>query len=757
MYRFSITGVVQGVGFRPFIAQACTAAGLRGFVQNTGTCVVVVVDDKERFLAILQRLPPLARIDTLKIEEVEGRYDDFSIKESEGKGFAEIPPDLFLCPDCRKELTDPANRRHGYYFLTCTNCGPRFSITRRSPYDRATTTMAGFEMCAACAREYASPANRRYHAQTIACHDCGPRLSLIVDGQQRVCSEAESITIAARMIKSGAIVAIKGVGGFHLACRPTPEAVAKLRRLTGRREKPFAIMCRDITMVQQRARVTKQEEELLLSVERPIVILKKQDNREESGKEESGKKREVEKSGKEEESSTGEADEQDDSLRAVSELDSVGIMLPYTALHYLLLDALGEPVVMTSSNLSDAPITTTEGEQAANIILTHERRIENPVDDSLMKIVAGRPLLLRRSRGFVPRSLPVKGPQRQLLALGAEQENTFCVLKDGKAFLSQYMGTTSNSDAFKRYKKMIRKFLRFTDCTPEAVVVDAHPGYNTSRYGAELAAELGLPLIRVQHHEAHAAAVAMEHGLEEPVSIVCDGLGYGKDGTIWGGEVFSVRDGAFERVGHLEEQLQLGGDSATIFPDKMLYAILSRFLSHKECKRYVTGFTDEELGILRSQLKQRLNCPVTTSCGRILDAAAALLDLCHERSYEGRPAMLLDAHATRAYDLEPVIEGNVLMTTPLFRFLVENREKESSRLAATVQTYLARGLHAIAAAFGKPITFSGGCAYNRSMTAYMVKQGVFVNEQVPCGDGGISFGQVAHVVRHGLSCGTSWR
>ncbi len=717
MYQFLIKGVVQGVGFRPYIYNACKKAGLKGYVQNVGNGVIVEVNNREKFIEILKNVPPLARIDSFEVEETKSEFKDFSIKKSSGQGFAEIPPDLYLCEDCLRELNDPKNRRYNYFFITCTNCGPRFSITKESPYDRCNTTMNEFEMCDACKSEYTDPSNRRYHAQTIACPDCGPKLSLYCNGKKVKGEGIELIKEAVAMIKKGEIVAVKGIGGFHLACNLKQGTAKKLRSITGREHKPYAVMCRDIEMVSEIAEFTEKEKALLESVERPIILLKKKKP-----------------------------------LKGITELDTVGVMLPYTALHFLLFRFLKEPIVMTSSNYPNEPITTTLKQQIASFILDHDRRIENAVDDSVLKVVENRVLLLRRSRGFVPRSIPIaKSKKMQLLALGAEMNNTFCVYKNGRAIPSQFLGNTENPAALERYKETIGKFLRFTKTEPQAVIADLHPQYATSLYAIELAEKLRVPVIRVQHHLAHAFSVAAEHSLEDFSSIVCDGLGFGADGTLWGGEVFS----GLKRIGHLEPQLQLGGDSAAIFPGKMLFSILCKFLSMKELKKFMPGFKEKELWVMAKQLEQKFNSPVTTSCGRVLDAASFMLGFCEKRTYDGRPAMLLEANSTKPFQLKPVFRKNVLMTTPLFEFLAENYEKDKKRLAATVQEYLARGLYTIAFRVGKPIVFSGGCAYNTIMTSFMVERNVFVNEKVPSGDGGISFGQIAfHLANPGYNFST---
>jgi hydrogenase maturation protein HypF len=468
-------------------------------------------------------------------------------------------------------------------------------------------------------------------------------------------------------------------------------------------------MCRDIDMVKTIANPNAPQEEALLSPARPVVLVPKKKN-----------------------------------MEQVTELDTVGIMLPYTALHYLLFDYLEEPIVMTSSNQSDEPITTTKEEQSAPYILDHSRVIANVADDSVVKIIAGHTFYIRRSRGFVPASIKVPTSDQNILALGAEMQNTFCVYKkEGEAILSQHMGNTSNIATFEHYKDTIQKFLDFTTTTPDLLVADLHPSYNTAQYAELLSEQLHIPLLRVQHHKAHAYGVALEHGLTDFVAIVADGLGYGEDGTIWGGEIFHND----ERVGHLEQHMQVGGDSAAQYPAKMLFSILRNFLSLEEATKYIQSyFTIPELALLDKQRANGFNSPLTSSCGRILDTASFLLGFCDERTYDGRPAMLLEANSFGQLKFAPVIENNILMTTPLFEFLIQNLDQDKKRLAATVQRYLAKGLYAIAKQYDKPITFSGGCAYNSIMSGYMLEQGVKVHKNIPSGDAGISFGQIAYVL-----------
>ena len=710
MYRFQITGVVQGVGFRPHIHREARKRGISGYVYNGDQGAIIVADNREAIEDIIRDLPDRMRVDTVAVAETDEVCEGFSIRESTGSGFAEIPADYYLCPDCLSELRDPENRRHGYFFTTCTECGPRFTIARKSPYDREHTAMADFEMCEACRREYEDPENRRYHAQTIACHDCGPKLSLY-HGEELIVSgtDAEVVREAIERIRDGEIVAVKGIGGFHLVCRTAPETVRELKRLTGRTEKPFALLCRDLDMVEGIASIDEEERKLLESVARPIVIVRKN----------------VE-------------------LAEVSELDSVGIMLPSSALHYLLFDHIDEPLVMTSSNRAGQPISRERAEQFTPYVLDCDRGIVNPADDSLAKVIAGRTFLVRRSRGYVPESLSLpEGTNPPILACGAERHHTFA-LSDGSGIMtSQYFGNTGNADVFTRFTESVDRMLDMTGIEPKIIATDLHPEFNTSRFGERLARERGVRHMAVQHHRAHAYSIALEHGIEDFTAIICDGLGYGDDGTLWGGEVFRQS----ERVGHLEPQFQLGGDSATRYPSKMAYSILRKFLPADEAARVLGDvFGEKEYETLDTQWTSRLNASETTSCGRVLDAAAALLGFCREGSYDGRPAMLLESAATDPYTLDPIIEDGVLLTTPLFEYLVRNRSKDPARLAATVENYLVRGLYEIARQYDTPLLFGGGCAYNRRMSSYLIEKGAYTNTKLPAGDGGISAGQIAYVL-----------
>ncbi|MEM4257949.1 MAG: carbamoyltransferase HypF [Candidatus Thermoplasmatota archaeon] len=721
MYKIFIEGVVQGVGFRPYIYRKAHYHHLVGSVRNTGNGVEIIINDKH-FMKKLTDLPPLATITNYTITKISSkkRYTTFSIlKSSASSGETSLPPDIYLCDDCKHELHDKNNRRYQYYFITCTNCGPRFSMIDDYPYDRPNTAMHTFPMCHECRQEYTDPLNRRYHAQTIACKNCGPKLKLIhkrttATNDLSEPSDIKTIRKAVTLLKSGEILAIKGIGGFHTCSLCIPEAVYKIRTLFHRPHKPYAILVKDLHMAHQIAQLSPLEQQLLQSPQRPIVVVAK-------------KNRAL--------------------YQEISELDSIGIMLPYTALHYLLFDHLNEPLVMTSCNMPGEPITTTE--TIGSYFLTHERPIINRCDDSVLKVVNNHVFYLRRSRGYTPLPIPLPLSCHDTVALGAELNNVICTAKKHRAFLSQYIGDTSKYKTYQFLQNAVNKMIRLTRLNPKIITCDLHPAYSTTHYATDLAKKYHTPLIQIQHHKAHIASVAAEYNLTDYVGIAMDGLGYGDDGKLWGGEVFLVQNHInFTRIGHLEEQPQLGGDTATIYPKKMLFGILSKILSEKELRK-LHLFPQKETNLYIQLLNNSYNIPFTTSTGRILDAAAACLGLCDIKTYDGRPAMLLESTGTTPVPLRPMYvqtdQTMVLKTTPLFEFLLNDTTNDTGKKAATIQHYLAEGIYKIASktAYKKnlPIVFSGGVAYNRMIASYMICHGVLINKNIPCGDGGTCYGQ----------------
>jgi hydrogenase maturation protein HypF len=783
MYRIEIKGIVQGVGFRPYIYRKAVAQNSVGYVKNMGHGVEIIIDDGD-FLSKLTDLPPLAKIEGYKITKLSESENRQIQSKSEFKSFeilesaidnsnaqnpnlkeTQIPADIFMCNDCLNELNDSNNRRNNYYFITCTNCGPRFTIIENYPYDRPLTSMNEFKMCNQCEIEYTNPMDRRYHAQTIACKNCGTKLKLLLKKDEKSQEftgkdDENTIKLATDILKNGEIIAIKGVGGFHICSLTNISSVKKVKKFLGREHKPFAIMVKDFKMLEGIANPTNLERELLSSPARPIVVIEKLNNNSDFSK----------------------------SLYEVSELNSIGVMLPYTALHYMLFNYIDEPIVMTSCNIPGEPVNISENETRINPItksknpqsetesqiwfLTHERRIVNRCDDSVLKVNSNNAFFLRRSRGYAP--LPIKIPiiTQDTIAVGAELNNTVCTTKDNNCYLSQYIGETSNVETYNYFKSTIDSMIKLTRLNPKIIACDLHPGYNSTMYAKELAEKYNAKLVQIQHHKAHVASVAAEHGLTDYIGIALDGLGFGDDGNIWGGEIFDVSNSIeFERVGHLEEQPQLGADTATIYPKKMLFGILSKFLSETELVN-LKLFDEQESKFYIDMLDTRFNVLKTTSSGRVLDAVSALLGVCDFRAYDGRPAMMLESYASSTnidsknsifqtqVNIDPIIamqdNSEILMTTDLFKCIYLELQKDFSdnnkrRLAILAELYIAKGVYEIAkrsversfekTGKTKKIVLSGGVAYNKLISEYLINKGVLVNKEIPSGDGGICYGQ----------------
>ncbi|MCA9496292.1 MAG: carbamoyltransferase HypF [Nanoarchaeota archaeon] len=777
MFEFVVRGIVQGVGFRPYIYNKSNEYFLKGYVQNIGDGVRIVCDDKEKMLSILDNVPVLAIIEEVEIydyDEIEfgkGKienevFDNFVIKESVSeivgggdeslgilkggnniaKTYSPIPADLNLCDDCLRELFEKGNRREKYFFISCTNCGPRFSIVKSGPYDRSRTSLDEFEICDACRVEYENPKDRRYHAQTIACPNCGPELSLYNNGRLIIC---ENIFLKVlQLIEDGEVVAIKGVGGFHLICSMDDFSVIKLKKITGRKHKPFALMAKDISMIKKYAFVSPLEKKKLMSKERPIVLLEKLNRLD---------------------------------YMEVSELSSLGFMLPYSPIHYLLFENIDFPLIFTSSNLPGMPISLSKEEQIVDWVLDYNRKIVNSVDDSIVKVIGNESLLIRRSRGFALNEFKIPSNylnfNEDFLSVGAELKNTFCIKKNNKLIVSAHMGNILNLESFDNYKKNIALLSDFTLSNFKMLVLDENESFNSSVFAREYGEENSLDLVKVQHHVAHGFSVAFENNFKDFFAIVCDGVGLGSDGKIWGGEVF-FND---IRIGKLEDQLMLGGDVSSKDPFRFLIGILSKFMSLEEIRILCSNFDcvpeRKDIDIFFKQIEGKFNCIESSSCGRILDAMSVLLGFSGKNFYEGRGAMLLESNSDESFDFlenmyfEPIIEKNseglfVLLTTPLFKFAVNVLMEEEigvslGNLASFVQNYIAKGMYEIVQMYkleminfeydyevqekidNLPVVFSGGCAYNKFMSSYLINKNVFLNKLVPCGDGGISLGQAA--------------
>lgn len=760
-YRFTVTGVVQGVGFRPFVHRTATELGLSGFVGNDSSAVFVEVQGPTTNVdAFARRLraeaPPLARISNLSGVQIDtdgAGAADFRIVESrtvDGAATA-IPPDIAVCDDCIAELFDPQDRRYRHPFVTCTNCGPRFTIIRGLPYDRPATTMAGFDMCARCAAEYHDPPNRRFHAQPVACPDCGPSL-WFRSGGTRIEGSEPALAATLRALDDGAVVAIKGIGGYHLSCAADDDAaVGALRARKARGGKPFAVLVVDLDAARRYAEIDEAEAAVLSSPARPIVLLKRRPDAPVSGLVAPGS-------------------------------PLIGLMLPYSPVHHLLLTACpGAPehfrqaLVLTSANRSDEPICFTDDDAAQRLpalcdaVLDHDRPIHVPCDDSVVRVVDGRELPIRRSRGYAPLPIDIGAIGRDgpaVLAVGGELKNTFCLTDGTRAFCSGHIGDMATLETLRAFERAVDQLSGIRQ-QPERLAADLHPGYQTRSWAERHAG--GRPVDLVQHHHAHVVSLLAEHGrLGEPIiGVTFDGTGYGCDGTVWGGEILSVGSDAhrFTRVGHLKPVPLPGGDAAVRNPWRMALSHLwAAGIDWAPDLAPVAVATPAELRMLRSQLDSGVGCVPCSSMGRLFDAVAALLGVRHRIDYEGQAAIELEALAESVGDSPPapalrltvaadgVIDAAELMVT-----------MTSALRAGVAPAVLASAFHeavavAVAEVVGlvadsvRLVGLTGGVFQNvlllKACRRRLQEVGftVLTHHLVPPNDGGLALGQAAVAV-----------
>jgi hydrogenase maturation protein HypF len=771
-----VRGRVQGVGFRPTVWRFARDAGLPGEVLNDADGVLVRVGGTARDIAdFVARMhhepPPLGRIDRIEITEYDGTLPrEFSIAESVGgAAHTQVTPDAAICPECAKEALDPFERRYRYPFTNCTHCGPRFSIVTGIPYDRAQTTMAPFPLCDECLAEYREPSDRRFHAEAIACHVCGPKARLIrFDG--RVVSfdqhsMLDDIDAVCSLLQKGEIVAIKGLGGYQLACDATKaETVARLRTLKHRDAKPFALMARDLGIIRRYCAVDDEAERVLSAPEGPIVILP-----------------------------AGGPEHLPEAI--APGFGTLGFMLPTTPLHLLMLRRMTRPVVMTSGNLSDEPQVITEEEakerlsSIAPYALIHDRAIANRIDDSVVRFMAGRARLLRRARGYAP--APIKLPPGfevapELLALGGELKATFCLVKDGEAILSQHQGDLEDAATYDDYRKNLGLYATLFDHAPEALVADKHPEYLSTKLGRARAGEEGVALIEAQHHHAHIAACLAEndYALDAPpvLGIVLDGLGFGDDGTIWGGEFLLADYRGYERLGTFKPVAMPGGASASREPWRNLYAHL---MAEMGWAQFAMNFSELELhdylaakprATLDAMIKKGVNATLASSCGRLFDAVAAALGLCRDvQAYEGEAAAKLEAivdddtlhqedealgypfNIPNLRDsglpyIEPLamwnaILGDLILNTPAP--VMAARFHKGLAKAIVAMTRKLAGRDSADGPRFTTVALSGGCFQNRILFEQVVDRleaedfTVLSHARVPANDGGLALGQAA--------------
>jgi len=744
-----ITGIVQGIGYRPFVYNLALAHSIRGWVLNNEKGVLIDAEGEDEALegfikGLTESAPPLARIETLKATSFEPRgYSFFEIRQSKGAsaGFTLISPDVATCDACLAELFSPGDFRQRYPFINCTLCGPRFTIIKDIPYDRHKTTMAPFPMCPVCRKEYGNPVDRRFHAQPNACPACGPSLRLADRKGETLPGDALDRTLA--LLLQGSIGAVKGIGGFHLVCNAENHgAVSTLRSRKFREDKPFAVMCRDLEEVRANVHACEEEERLLLSPERPIVLLNRK---------------------KDSSIAPGVAPFQ----------KTLGIMLPYSPLHHLLLAGPLKSLVMTSGNVSDEPIAYKNEEachrlsEIADFFLLHDRDIHMRCDDSVVRVIQGRPYVLRRARGYVPFPVKLSYDLERILACGGELKNTFALSRGPYVFVSHHIGDLENMETLHSFEQGIEHFKNLFSIQPKAVAYDLHPEYLSTKYALSLP---GIPKVGVQHHHAHVVSAMAENGLDkEVIGVALDGTGFGSDGTIWGGEFLRADLRDFKRVAHLRQVPMPGGSMAIKEPWRMALAYLFEAFGEEAADLeldWVRRRDAQKCGVLKRMIEKRVNSPLTSSMGRLFDAVSSLLSVRDAVNYEGQAAieleMMADPEEREEYPFEiqetpgPMIVDPIEMVEAIAQDLIHNHSPSriSGKFHRSVARLVVETCRKISLDSGlDQVVLSGGVFQNTLLLALVVdglKEAgfeVYTHHLVPTNDGGISLGQavIAHM------------
>ena len=751
--RANVSGAVQGVGFRPFVWRLANSIGLTGWVSNSDSGAIIEIegeaDKVETFLECLRAEKPAhAKVTGIVLQSISPQGDTgFAIRSSETQGQVRtlVLPDIAICGDCLRELNDPQDRRYRYPFINCTNCGPRFSIIEGAPYDRSRTTMKKFAMCPACHAEYTNPADRRFHAQPIVCKECGPQLEYLDENGAPVAKRDDALKIAEAAIRAGQIVAVKGLGGFHLVVDAgNSPAVQRLRQRKHREEKPLAVMFPDLESVRQVCLVAGSEAALLCSPEAPIVLLQRR--------------------------SRSEAAALGVAKSVAPGNPYLGVMLPYTPLHRLLLSDLGFPVVATSGNIPDEPICIDNEEAVERLrgiadgFLVHNRPIARQVDDSVVRIIDDRPYFIRRSRGYAPLPVEVKDELSSTLAVGAHQKNTIAFAVHGGALVSQHIGDLETVEATTAFRRVISDLTSFHRFTATQVACDLHPDYISSQY----ARTMGVPVAPVQHHVAHVVSCMAENDVIPPVlGIAWDGSGYGTDGTIWGGEFIVINDHTWRRAARFRTFMLPGGDRAIKEPRRSalgaLYEMWGEALFSRTDIALLDSFTSGEMAGLAHALDSRLNCPRTSSVGRLFDAVAALCGLRHICSFEGQAAMELEFCAdtqdqflpysfdTQMKDGMAVVDWIPMVSEILYDL---SRSVVASVISSRFHATLVEMIVAVAKQIGiTQVALTGGCFQNKLLvklgSTRLKAEGFspILHRQVPCNDGGIALGQLVAATR----------
>jgi len=749
-YKIIIKGTVQGVGFRPFVYQLAKAYQIKGTVHNSSQGVIIEAEGKgnsiQRFLNELKKHPPvLSRIKNYQQIELQPiGYTSFQISDTRGDEEKEalVPPDIATCKACKYDIFNPQDNHYQYPFTNCTNCGPRFTIIREVPYDRQKTSMASFEMCDRCNKEYYNPSDRRFHAQPVACQACGPHVWITDTTGNKIPENEKWLEVVWRILQDGKILALKGIGGFHLVCDAKQSETLKiLRYRKGREAKPFAVMCRDLKTVRKYCFVNKEEGRILTSSEAPIVILRKKPNCTLSEE-------------------------------LAPKLKSLGVMLPYSPLHLLLFSGSFDVLVMTSGNYSELPLVKDNSNALielgaiADYFLFHNRKIENRCDDSIVQVIDGKAQLFRRSRGYVPHPVHVLRADASLIILGVggEMKNSFCLLKKDEAFLSHYIGEIDSLEGEENLSASLIRFQKLIGVTPEIVAYDAHPEYASSEMALQINAKT---YIKVQHHHAHMASCMAENGLEneETIGIILDGTGYGTDGCLWGFEILTGNYVDFKRRIHLAYVPLPGGEIAIRQPWRTAVAYLITF-SGNEGKRYARRFLkNKNMEIVEQLIANRFNTPLASGCGRLFDAISALLGICLENTYEGQAAIELGEIVMESLEdrfLKPYpyeIEKDIILPKRILEGVIYDRlkgisvETISTKFHLTLVNIICNAVERVSADTGlKRVVLSGGTWQNpylfKKTKQTLSNKGydVLYHQMVPANDGGIALGQamVAH-------------
>ena len=729
-FRIVIEGTVQGVGFRPFIYGLAKRYNLKGTVSNSSSGVEIFINSLKEvlnsfLLDIEENHPPLSKIESIKIDEVKYReFKDFQIIETRRDGdiFANIPPDISICSKCEKELFDPKNRRYLYPFITCTNCGVRYSIIYDLPYDRANTSMKIFKMCKACEAEYKNPLDRRYHAEPIGCWDCGANLTLLNRDKELNIDRGEVIKKSIELLKEGNILAIKGVGGYHLICDATnQEAIKKLRDRKRRPTKPFAVMVQNIKMAKELAFIDKIEEELLTSKERPIVLLKSKIK---------------------------------DEFIAPN-ISKIGLFLPYTPLHLLILNELKRPIIATSANITDEPIATNREEikrvsSIYDYLLDHNREIVNGCDDSVVMVVKGQIIFIRRARGYTPISITLPFRlDKKVLSVGANQKNTVAIGFENRVILSPHIGDLKGIESIEYFRENIKNLERIYRFKPEVVICDRHPNYESTKY----AKSLNIEKKEIQHHYAHILAVMVEKNITKKVlGVAFDGTGYGADGNLWGGEFLICDYKNYNRVAHFKYFKLLGGEKAIREPRRVALSLLFDIFGEETLNLdnpTIRAFRETELKTQYLIWKKGLNSPLTSSAGRLFDAVSSLSGVCQIMSFEGESGMRMEEfYNIDIRDYYPFIieKSGEINIYPMVQEILKEKSREV--IISKFFNTLVEIIFTIYKRYNLPIILSGGVFQNRVLLELILEKipNVIVPNKVPPNDGSIALGQVASIL-----------